>query len=130
MVTMEEPTKTEISHLSWGQIDVTISGRSYQYKDCLVWPGEAHEWNWNLTGTRHEPGIQFADIEEMLKHDLEVVILSQGMFNRLQVCPELKQILESKGIEYHIVDTKRAVELYNDLTRQGKRVGAAFHSTC
>jgi hypothetical protein len=52
------------------------------------------------------------------------------MFNRLQVCPETKQILENKGIEYHIVDTKLAVELYNDLTRQGKRVGAAFHSTC
>jgi hypothetical protein len=130
MVAMEDQIKTEISHLSWGQIEVTISGRSYQYKDCLVWPGEAHEWNWNLTGTRHEPGIQFTDIEEMFKHNVEVVILSQGMFNRLQVCPETKQILENKGIEYHIVDTKLAVELYNDLTRQGKRVGAAFHSTC
>lgn len=127
---MENKTKSVITHLSWGHIEVTIEGKLHRYKDCKIWPGGAKEWNWTVTGTNHEPGIQPSDIEEILGYDVEMVILSRGMFNRLQVCPETERILDQRGIVYHIEETSHAVELYNDLTRQGKRVGGVFHSTC
>lgn len=127
---MGNQTTSLITHLSWGHIEVTIEGKLHRYKDCKIWPGGAKEWNWTVTGTNHEPGIQPSDIEEILGHNVEMVILSRGMFNRLQVCPETERILDQRRIVYHIEETSHAVELYNDLTRQGKRVGGVFHSTC
>ena len=95
-----------------------------------MWPGGATKWDWNLTGTQHQPGIQPTDIEEILEQGVEVMVLTRGMALRLHTCPETEQLLRSKGIEYHIEETSRAVELFNQLTRQGKRVGGIFHSTC
>jgi len=124
------PNTTLITHLSWGHMEVTINGHSYRFKDCKVWPGQAKQWDWNLTGTRHRPGIQPSDIEEILQHNLEVMILSRGMECMLQTCPETEHLLRSRGLEYHIAETQQAVDLFNTLARQGKEVGGVFHSTC
>src|SRR5262245_48435712 len=127
---MEKVKTSSITHISWGHMEVTVEGQTYQFKDCKVWPGGAKEWDWNLTGTRHQPGIQPADIEEILAQGVEVMILSRGMQLMLHTCPETKELLRSQGIEYHIEETKQAVALFNDLMEQGKRVGGIFHSTC
>jgi hypothetical protein len=52
-----------ITHLSWGRIEVE-GGRTF--KDAKLWPGGVREWDWNETGTRHRPGVQPADVEELL----------------------------------------------------------------
>ncbi|HSF29306.1 MAG TPA: Mth938-like domain-containing protein [Candidatus Tectomicrobia bacterium] len=121
---------TRITHLSWGHMEVTVNGHTYRFKDCKVWPGGAKEWDWNLTGTRHRPGIQPADIEEILAHNVDVVVLSRGMERMLQTSAEAEQQLQARGLEYHIMETQDAVDLFNRLTQQGKRVGGVFHSTC
>jgi hypothetical protein len=127
---MDEQDATLITNLSWGQMEVTAGGLISRFKDCKVWPGGAVAWNWNDTGTQHEPGIQPADLEEVLEKGVEVVILGRGVFSRLGVCPETEKLLRDRGIEYHIEDMRAAVNLYNDLARQGRRVGGVFHSTC
>ena len=58
------------------------------------------------------------------------MVLSRGVHSMLQTCAETKRVLQEQGIEYHIEGTKKAAELYNSLTDQGKRVGGIFHSTC
>ena len=109
---------------------VTINGQTTTYKDCKVWPGGAREWDWNETGTRHQPGIQPADIEEILDHGIEIMILTRGMELRLHTTPETEQLLQEREITYHIEETKAAVDHFNRLMEQGKRVGGIFHSTC
>jgi NAD(P)-dependent dehydrogenase (short-subunit alcohol dehydrogenase family) len=42
-------------------------------------PGGGREWNWLETGTHHNPGIQIAEVEELLEHGAGVVVLSRGM---------------------------------------------------
>jgi len=111
-------------------MEVTAGDRVFRFKDCKVWPGGAAAWDWNDTGTQHEPGIQPADIEEILGKGVDVMILARGVFSRLGVCPETEELLRERGIEYHMLDTKEAVALYNDLVHQGRRVGGVFHSTC
>ena len=115
----------EIEHLSWGRIE--IGGQ--RYKDAKVYPGGARAWDWNETGTRHSPGIQPADVEELLEHGVEIVILSRGMWRRLQICDDTLTLLESRGIDVKSLPTKEAVELFNEL-RANARVGGLFHSTC
>ena len=75
------------------------------------------------------PGIQPADVEELLDHGSEVVILTRGMELALQTCPETLQMLRDRGITYYVEETKAAVELYNRLALT-ESVGGLFHSTC
>jgi hypothetical protein len=58
------------------------------------------------------------------------MILSRGMERMLHTCPDTEHLLRLRGLEYHIVESQRAVDLFNTLTRQGKKVGGVFHSTC
>ena len=115
-----------IGHVSWGRLEVEGHGA---FKDAKLYPGGAREWNWRETGTRHMPGIQAADVQELLEHGAEVVVLSKGMLERLQVCPETLGLLERKGIPAHVLPTEDAVRLYNELAAEQK-VGGLFHSTC
>ncbi|GAB4423848.1 MAG: hypothetical protein Kow002_13440 [Anaerolineales bacterium] len=119
-----------ISNFSWGSMQVSIDGETRVFKDCKLWPGGAHEWDWNETGTHHDPGIQPADIEDILAQGVDVLVLTRGQLGRLGVAAETESLLQKQGIPYHIEKTKKAVQLFNDLTEQGKRVGGLFHSTC
>jgi hypothetical protein len=122
----EEFRSPRISHLSWGRIEVEGFGA---FKDAKLYPGGAREWDWRETGTRHVPGIQPADVEELLDRGAELVVLSQGVLEALRVCPETLALLESKGIPAHVLPTEEAVRLYNRLAEE-RRVGALVHSTC
>jgi hypothetical protein len=121
---------TRITHLSWGRMEVTVGRRVLQFKDCKVWLGGARTWDWRETGTHHQPGIQPADIEEILEKGVEVMVLSRGMELRLATTPEARQLLEAQGVEFHIEETGRAADLFNQLMLAGKKVGGIFHSTC
>lgn len=115
-----------ITHFSWGKMEV--EGEQV-FKDAKLYPGGAREWDWTETGTQHTPGIQSSDVEELLQHGAKVVILSQGMLLRLQVCEETLKMLKEKNIRTYTVQTKKAVELYNDLSKK-ELVGGLFHTTC
>ena len=115
-----------IMHFSWGRMQVE-DGKVF--KDAKLYPGGCREWNWKETGTEHAPGIQPADVQELLDHGSRVVILSKGVEERLQVRPDTVQMLKDRGIEFHILQTEEAVKLYNEL-RDRLAVGGLFHSTC
>lgn len=115
-----------IDHVSWGRMDVDGLGTGRDFK---LYPGGGRVWDWTETGTRHAPGIQPADVQELLDHGCKVVVLSRGMQLALQTCPETLQMLRNRGITHHVMETKAAVELYNRLART-EPVGGLFHSTC
>jgi hypothetical protein len=122
----QEPSSPRITGFSWGRLNVD-GDRSF--RDAKLFPGGAREWNWRETGTAHDPGIQPADIEELLEHGADVVVLSKGVMERLQICPETLEMLKNRGVAAHVLQTEEAVRLYNEL-RLSKRVGGLFHSTC
>ena len=124
---MIEARSPRIRELAWGRL--VVEGQSDPFKDGKFYPGGAREWDWGETGTRHRPGIQPADVQELLDHGARTVILSQGYLKRLQVAPETLQLLESLEIQTHILQTEKAVWLYNDLC-EVEAVGALIHSTC
>jgi hypothetical protein len=117
----------KIARIAWGEMEVDGVGSG---KDFKLWPGGGRAWDWDETGTRHEPGIQPADVEELLEHGSRVVVLSRGQDLQLQTGPATLDFLNERGITIHAEETKAAVELYNDLAEQGLPVGGLFHSTC
>ncbi|HZD53892.1 MAG TPA: Mth938-like domain-containing protein [Woeseiaceae bacterium] len=116
-----------IVNLSWGRMEVEGAGTG---KDFKLWPGGGREWDWRETGTHHVPGIQPADIEELLDRGSRTVVLSRGMLRRLQTCPETLELLDRRGIDVRVEETNAAADIYNRLAARGEPVGGLFHSTC
>jgi len=98
--------------------------------DFKLWPGGGRPWDWSETGTHHVPGIQPADVVELIEHGSRVVVLSRGMERALRTAPETRELLEAREVPFHVEETRAAVELYNRLAAQGESVGGLFHSTC
>ena len=119
-------TSPRIVDSGWGRIELE-DGRAF--KDAKLWPGGGREWDWNETGTGHRPGIQPADVDELLEHGAEVVILTRGRNRRLTVPEETVERVESAGAEAVVLVTGDAIERYNEL-RESRPVGGLFHSTC
>lgn len=116
-----------ILSIAWGSTEVEGIGR---FKDAKLYPGGGRAWDWRETGTQHVPGIQPADVEELIQHGCKVIVLSRGMQLVLQTCQETLDLLREKGIAVHCEETRAAVDIYNHLAGEGQVVGGLFHSTC
>lgn len=116
-----------IAVLAWGRIE--LAGGLGIFRDAKLYPGGAREWDWRETGTRHVPGIQPQDVEELLERGCRSIVLATGMEERLRVRRQTKKLLEDRGVVYEVLPTRRAVERYNELTAT-ELVGALIHSTC
>ena len=112
--------------ISWGRMEVEGLGVG---KDFKLFPGGGRVWDWSETGTRHVPGILPADVDELLERGATTVVLSVGMDQQLQVDPRTLSALEERSIVVHVVETREAVKLYNELAEHTP-VGGLFHSTC
>ena len=115
----------KIESLKWGSLKTA----NHTYKDAKLFPGGSRAWDWSETGTHHAPGIQPADVQELVDNGAEVVVLSRGFNERLQTCDETKTFLKEQGCRYHILQSEKAVEKYNSLCGS-EPVGALIHSTC
>jgi hypothetical protein len=117
----------QIRHVSWGRLE--LEGQAEPYKDAKLFPGGSCEWNWRETGTSHRPGIQVADVQELVDRGAKVVVLSRGMAECLHVPRETLEFLKQRQIAVHVLPTQHAVALYNKLA-QTEPVGGLFHTTC
>jgi hypothetical protein len=121
------PRAPTVQTLTWGEVALD-DGR--HFKDAKLWPGGAREWDWSETGTHHVPGIQPADVLELLDYGCDVIILSRGQHLVLQTCPETLALLSARHVEVFQLESRQAAAQYNSLAGAGRRVGALLHSTC
>jgi hypothetical protein len=119
-------TSPLVRELDWGRVDTEAGA----FRDAKLWPGGGRGWDWNETGTAHVPGIQPADVAEMLDHGATRVVLSQGHQRRLQVTEAALAAVAERGAHAEVLPTGEAVARYNELAAAGEPVGALLHSTC
>jgi hypothetical protein len=110
----------KITHVSWGNMEVDGLGKGRDFK---LYPGGGRVWDWAETNTHHVPGIQPADVQELIDKGCQVVVLSRGMQLVLQTCPETLQTLHHNNIRVYVKETKAAVEIYNQLAEKHELVG-------
>lgn len=122
----DQARSPQILEISWGHMQVEGLGAG---KDFKLYPGGGRDWDWAETGTRHSPGIQPADVEELLVHGATTVVLSLGIDQQLQVSPATLDFLASRSVTVKIAETREAVRIYNKLAEDNP-VGGLFHSTC
>ncbi|EPY75769.1 mth938 domain-containing protein [Camelus ferus] len=80
--------------------------------------------------SQHSPGVQPADVEEVVEKGVQTLVIGRGMSEALKVPPSTVEYLKKKGIDVRVLQTEQAVKEYNALATQGVRVGGVFHSTC
>ena len=124
---MDGPASPIILRSSWGHVEAEGLGGE---KDVKLWPGGGRAWDWRETGTEHDPGIQFADVAELLAHGAEIVVLSRGRELRLRTDSSTLDELAEHRVDVRQDETQAAIETYNELAGRGLRVGGLFHSTC
>ncbi|MEU1589654.1 Mth938-like domain-containing protein [Micromonospora sp. NPDC005710] len=126
-VSSEIPRSPLVLSISWGRMDVEEIGVG---KDFKLYPGGGRPWDWSETGTRHSPGVQPDDVQELLSHGAKTVVLSRGMQLQLQIDARTLGLFEECGVTVHVAETTEAVQIYNSLARDGIAVAGLFHSTC
>ena len=122
----QEKSSPRILEISWGHMQIEGLGAG---KDFKLYPGGGREWDWAETGTRHSPGIQPAEVAELLAHGATTIVLSQGIDKQLQIDPATLEYLAERFITVHVAQTGEAVQIYNELAG-ATAVGGLFHSTC
>lgn len=114
-----------VTQFKWGEIQVG----SKTYVDCRLWPNHSEAWDWTKHNTHHRPGIQPADVADFAS-EVDEIVLSEGVDGVLQIKPETINALKKLGKIVHVARTPTAIDIYNNLAKQGKKVGALLHSTC
>ena len=107
-------------------------GEVKSFKDAKVYPGDCENWNWNdnTPPTRHKPGIQVADLREVLACNVSYVVLSKGVNGVLECQQSVLDACKAAQVEVIHELTPVAVARFNELAAANKRVGGVFHSTC
>jgi len=113
-----------IQHYDFGEM--VIEDRVYR-SDLVILPSGriVSDW-WRLEGHR----LQLPDIRDFLAEDFDAVVIGTGYSGLMRVDSEVLEVLRSRAREVHVCDTRRAVEVYNRLVSEGRKVLAMFHLTC
>ncbi|MFQ6076318.1 MAG: Mth938-like domain-containing protein [Candidatus Bathyarchaeia archaeon] len=112
-----------INSYSFGRI---VIGGSRYTSDVIVYPDRVEDGWWRKEG--HQ--LCADDIREAVEGGKpEVLIVGTGYMGLMRVLPEARGYLKSQGVELLIERTKRACEVFNQLSGS-RRVMAALHLTC
>ncbi len=104
---------------------IVIDGREYS-GDCLILNGVVRPDWWRREGHRLQP----EDLTEILGARPATLVVGRGASDRMTVSPAARQTLESNGVRLEALDTRRAVDRFNELAEQHADVAGAFHLTC
>ena len=100
----EENRSPRIVSISWDRTEVEGLAPG---KDFKLYPGGGREWDWSETGTRHSPGVQPQDVQELLDRGATAVVLSLGMQLQLQLQldPRTLRFLDERGVSVQSAET-------------------------
>ncbi len=102
-----------------------------RFKDCKIWPGGALRVALGGDGHTPQPGHPAGGSRRNFgTKRIDEIVLGRGQLGRLNLSTATETLLRERGIPYHLEKTHKAVQLFNELAAQGKRVGGLFHSTC
>lgn len=121
----------KIKSLEWGKVVVDWNSRQFVFKDVLLAPRACQEWDWSVSDTHHQPGIQIEDVKLLLEAGANYILLSTGFDNALRVAPETIKFLDKNRIPYEILNSSQVPVRYTNLVNaRNHGIGLLLHSTC
>lgn len=118
----------KIDKVEWGKMEI----KGKKYGQVLIIGDQVFERDseklHQLFGTTHQIGDW--EVEELLREKPEVIVIGTGWEGILEVSEEIRAKSEELEIEIKTLRTLEAVEEFNRLVAEGKKVNALIHTTC
>jgi hypothetical protein len=112
-----------IESYSFGRI--VINGTTYTNDVKIIDETVIPEW-WRKKGHTVKP----EDVSDLADSRSEYVVIGKGKPGMMKTSREAKRLFEDRGIQLLEEKTTKAIQTFNRLRREGKRVCAGFHLTC
>jgi hypothetical protein len=113
---------TKIEDSGFGSI--TIDGKRYNHDVWIFTDGSIEE----RKGGYHT--FLAKEVQALLKGEPEIIVVGAGTASCVGIAAEAKQLAKNKGVKIESAATPKAIERYNQLASEGKKIAAAFHVTC
>ena len=104
---------------------IVIDGVDYS-KDCLILDGVVQANWWRKQGHL----LSAEDLQPIIAAKPTVLIVGCGASGLMKISDEVREVLLEEDIQLEAVDTARAVERFNELSKTGVNIAAALHLTC
>ncbi len=111
----------DIDSISFGEI--VIDGKTY-YSDMTVW------WDGRLDFRKKSHVFDINEFTALLKRKPEVIVVGTGQQGILKIPPEVKRYAEQKKVKLFIDISPKAVDIFNAMVADNKKVVAVMHITC
>lgn len=112
-----------IDYYDFGHI--VVGGRDFVH-DVVITPERVVPDWWRLEGHR----LQLPDVRDYLLEEVDAVVIGTGYSGLMRVDGDVVEAFARRGRRVYVERTRRAVELYNRLVGEGKKVLAFLHITC
>jgi hypothetical protein len=104
---------------------IVIDETEYR-SDCILIDQKVHSDWWRKNG--HLLSIE--DLDLIVHAKPKVLIIGTGTPGIMKVPQDVIQFLHEQNIDSEVMKTTKAVQRYNELSKTGTDVAAAFHLTC
>jgi hypothetical protein len=104
---------------------LTINGTQY-YNDLKIIDGRVKGRWWRSQGHR----LQIEDIFDILAAKPDIFVIGTGYAGHMRLPDDVRSAIEHKDIDVIAADTAQAIEIFNRLQAEDKKVAGAFHLTC
>jgi len=104
---------------------IVIDGVDYS-KDCLILDGVVQANWWRKQGHL----LSAEDLQPIITAKPSLLIVGCGASGLMKISDEVREVLLEEDIQLEAVDTARAVERFNELSKTGVNIAAALHLTC
>lgn len=111
----------KIEKYTFGKL--VINGKSYG--DILIVDGDFVTRDWKYGSHR----LSETEAKKLMVGNPDMIIIGTGMYGVMSVDKKIQKELEHV-CELHITDTSRAVDMFNRVVAEKKKVNAMFHTTC
>jgi hypothetical protein len=112
-----------ITDFSFGKI--VVNGKTYSDDIKIVRGQVISDW-WRKRGHR----VDVEDVADILESRPDIVVIGKGSPGLMKSSSSLRDYLNVNNVELIEKKTAKAIEVFNKLYQEGKRVAAGFHITC
>ena len=112
-----------ITEFSFGKI--VVNGKTYKSDIKIIDGRVISEW-WRRSGHR----VEVEDITDVLEAKPEVLVIGKGSPGLLKSTASLRDYLAANHIELIEKKTSKAIEIFNKIYKEGRKVAAGFHISC
>ncbi len=112
-----------ITDFAFGKI--VVNGKTYSDDIKIVRGQVISDW-WRKRGHR----VDVEDVADILESRPDIVVIGKGSPGLMKSSSSLRDYLNGNNVELIEKKTAKAIEVFNKLYQEWKRVAAGFHISC